>query len=289
MNRQTEREYRDALDEVHFSQEAKERMVKNLTLGPEERSVKVKRFRPLRTGLIAAAVCLALVGTAFAAAAAYNLIVQTFDSRDYNGEELMGFELFGEVDRYTLDEFSQQLQDDYKSWVSRKSGSSPSREFDSWEDVKAYLGDDIPCTWWNTGSVIRENAYQVHLAPDLSAKTDGLQYVQVYSRSQLEPWMTCEVAVLLYGEEDPHLNYSMAGPLGSEIKVLGDYSMANGCTAQIVTQVSPHNEGWTPSYCMGFFVKSGMLYHVTIFSGDPAETDMAEMEAQLYLVLDTFE
>lgn len=285
---QLEQDYRGALDGLRFSDAGKERIVKNLMERQEREPVKGKRFRPLRTALIAAALCLALVGTAFGATAAYRLMVQAFDSRDYNGEKLMGFELFGKVDRYTLKEFSQQLQDDYNAWVSHKNGSSPSKEFDSWEDAKAYLGDGIPCIWWDTGTTIRESTYRVSLTPNLGAETDGLQYVQLYSRSQLESRMTCETVVLLYGEEDPRINYSMAGPLGSEIKLLGDYSMANGCTAQIVTQASPHDGDWVPSYCMGFFVNSGLLYEVTIFSGDPNETGIAEMEAQLYQVLDSF-
>lgn len=283
-----EQDYRETLDGLRFSGAEKERIMKNLMEQQEREPVKGKRFRPLRTALIAAALCLALVGTAFGATAAYKLMVQTFDSRDYNGEELMGFELFGEVDRYTLKEFSQQLQDDYNAWVSHKSGGSPSKEFDSWEDAKAYLGDGIPCIWWDTGTTIRESTYRVSLTPNLGAETYDLQYVQLYSRSQLESWMTCETVVLLYGEENPCINYRMAGSLGSEIKVLGGYSMANGCTAQIVTQVSPHDEDWVPSYCMGFFVNSGLLYEVTIFSGDPNETGMAEMETQLYRVLDSF-
>lgn len=64
---QIEREYKNALDEVCFSQEAKERMMKNLMNQQEQAPVKGRGFRSLRTVLIAAAVCLALVGTAFAA------------------------------------------------------------------------------------------------------------------------------------------------------------------------------------------------------------------------------
>lgn len=286
---QTEREYREAMDSLRFSGDAKERMMNHLMEQQGRAPVKRRGIRPLRAGLIAAAVCLALVGTAFAATTAYNLMVHTYDSRDFNGEELMGFELFGEVDRYTLEDFSQQLQDDYNTWVSHKSGSSPSKEFDSWEAAKAYVGEDIPCTWWDTGDAIWESIYRVHVTPDLSAETDDMQYVQIYSRCRLKSWMTCETAVMLYGKEDPHdWIYSMAGPLNSDIQVAGDYHMANGCTAQIVTQVTPWDEDWVASYCMGFFVKSGMLYDVTIFSGDPNETDMAEMEAQLYRVLDSF-
>ena len=287
---QIEREYRDALDGLRFSGDAKERMVDNLLEQRGQAPVKRRGARPLRAGLIAAAVCVLLVGTAFAATTAYNLMVHTYDSRDFNGEELKGFELFGEVERYALEDFSQQLQDDYNTWVSRRSGSSPSKEFDSWEEAKAYVGEGIPCTWWDTGDAIWESIYRVNVIPDLSAQTDDLHVVQIYSRCRLKSWMTCETVVMLYGEETPHdWIYNMAGPLDSDIQVLEDYRMANGCTARIVAQVTPWDEDWIATYCMGFFVKSGMLYDVTIFGGDPAETDMAEMKAQLYRVLDSFE
>ena len=64
---QIEREYKNALDEVRFSQEAKERMMKNLMKQEERAPVRRGGFRPLRAGLIAAAACAALLGTAGAA------------------------------------------------------------------------------------------------------------------------------------------------------------------------------------------------------------------------------
>ena len=62
-----EQDYREALDNLRFSDAEKERIMKNLMERQEREAVKGKRFRPLRTALIAAAVCLALAGTAFAA------------------------------------------------------------------------------------------------------------------------------------------------------------------------------------------------------------------------------
>ena len=67
MNRQTEREYRDALDGLRFSDEAKERMMNNLLEQKGKNSAKRRGIRSLRAGLIAAALCLALMGTAVAA------------------------------------------------------------------------------------------------------------------------------------------------------------------------------------------------------------------------------
>lgn len=62
-----EQDYREALDGLRFSGAGKERIMKNLMERQAGQPVKGKRFRPLRAVLIAAAVCLALAGTAFAA------------------------------------------------------------------------------------------------------------------------------------------------------------------------------------------------------------------------------
>ena len=72
-NERFEGEYRDALDSLRFAEDGKERMMKNLMERQAGQPVKGKGFRPLRAGLIAAALCLALAGTAVA--------VQVFDVR----------------------------------------------------------------------------------------------------------------------------------------------------------------------------------------------------------------
>lgn len=60
-----EQDYREALDLLCFSGAGKERIMKNL-MQAEKRTVKGKYLRPARAALIAAALCLALVGTALA-------------------------------------------------------------------------------------------------------------------------------------------------------------------------------------------------------------------------------
>lgn len=69
MNGQFEQDYRDGLDGLRFSNEVKERMMKNLTNQTGQGSAKRHSVRPLRTALIAACLCVALVGTALASSA----------------------------------------------------------------------------------------------------------------------------------------------------------------------------------------------------------------------------
>lgn len=64
---QFERDYWDALDGLRFSGEGKGRIMKNLMEQREAKPAKRRGIRPLRAGLIAACLCLALAGTAFAA------------------------------------------------------------------------------------------------------------------------------------------------------------------------------------------------------------------------------
>ena len=67
MDRQTEREYKQALDSLCFSGGEKEHIMKNLMEQREAKPVKRRSIRPLRAGLIAAALA---VGCALMVAAA---------------------------------------------------------------------------------------------------------------------------------------------------------------------------------------------------------------------------
>lgn len=292
MNRQTEREYKDALDELRFSKEAKERMMSNLMEQTGQKPAKRRYARPLRVGLIAAAVCILLVGTAFAATTIYNLMLKTYDSWMYHDWELMRFELYGEADRYVLEDFSQELQDDYNAWVlDRHNHSGPNRRFDSWEDAKAYIGDNIPCTWRDTSGTAWEDQYRVQAVPDLSGETTNVQHVAFGSFFKLPGGQVVEAVIYVYCEDYPYEElYGMAAPLGTGVQTLEDYPMANGCTARIIAQVSPpdSDEEWSPSYCIGFFTKDGILYEISMFGGNLGEIPMSEMELRLHQVLDTF-
>lgn len=285
---QIEREYKDALDGLRFSGEAKARMVKRLTEQKEEKPVR-RRTRPLRMGLIAAAACLALAGTAFAATTVYNLVVKTYDSWMHHDEEIMRFELCGEAGRFTLKDFSRQLQDDYSASLNQDGLTS--QLFDDWESAKAYIGDNIPCTWRDTSGTVSERKYGVQAIPDMSGETANLQHVAFDSVFSLPEGQAAEVVIYIYGEGQPvEYLYGMAAPLGTDVQVLDSYLMANGCAAQVIAQVSPPdpNGNWAPSYCIGFFVKDGILYEVSMYGGNLGEIPMSQLENRLHQVLDTF-
>ena len=241
----------------------------------------------IRSGLVAACLCLALVGTAFAATAVYQMVVKT-GQRESEGRQYSTFEVYGEPARFTLEDFSRQLQEDYTAWDRYQGGILPGGEFQNWEEAKAYLGDNIPCTWRDTGGVEKEYVYRVQSIPDLSWDTNDLQYVMFYNNAWLKSGVTSETEIYIYGEVNvSDLIYSLGESLGTDFQVLGSYAMANGCTAQIVTQAT-RDEEWPRPYCIGCFMKSGILYKVSIFGGGGGQVPMDELEDQLYQVLDSF-
>lgn len=140
MDRQAEREYRGALDSLCFSGEEKERMMKNLMERQEQRPAKRRGIRPLRAGLIAAALCLALVGTGFAVNAISSFTeVRTVYVERENSENLDVKTVSG----YTIDTSGRVYFP--KSALSEEARNRDSSHvgFDSWEDAEEYLGLSI--------------------------------------------------------------------------------------------------------------------------------------------------
>ena len=130
-----EPDYRAALDGLRFSDEAKERMMNNLMEQKEEQPMKKWNIRPLRMGLIAAALCVALLGTAGA--------VQFFGARiDWQVEhplaEGSNYSAKVDVTCFPEDSFPQQVLDLAKQ--DRLAG----KNFKSWAQLEEFLGRDLP-------------------------------------------------------------------------------------------------------------------------------------------------
>lgn len=131
---QIEREYREALDEVRFSQKAKERMMNNLIERQEQKPVKRHSFRPLRAGLIAAAACAALLGTA-GAVQFFGVRVDLRSNPDHPGDN---YTVTGGVAFFPVDSFSQEVHD-----LAAPSGMT-GKNFASWAELEEFLGRDLP-------------------------------------------------------------------------------------------------------------------------------------------------
>ena len=295
---QNERDYRDALNSLRFSDEAKERMMNNLTnrQKPEQAQAKRKGFYPLRAGLIAACLCLALVGTAFAATAVYRLTVQTGEEVAW-GNEYVTYYVYGEPAIHPLEDFSQELQDDFAAW------DHPSllfhQEFDTWEKAKAYLGDSIPAVWHSIDSIDADK-----YPPEYYVEG----YHEMYGDNKLQYVMVRDNGVLLIDGPSFRLSFhtqmriytpdyrgeSLIGEGywkdSGEFRVLDSYTMANGCVAEVVvgTRTYEDMEGEAQHY-IGTFMKDGILYQADMFVPIKCTLDQAELEEQLHQVLDSYQ
>lgn len=122
--RQIEREYRNALDALEFSDGVKERMTQNLMEQKEEQPVKRRFVWTARTALIAAAACAALVMTAGAAVAAARQARVTYLDRE-------------------------QFKKEYSEYLE-KNGTSPNNYSDSYYTGMDFKGTDKETRerWW---------------------------------------------------------------------------------------------------------------------------------------------
>lgn len=246
-----------------------------------------KRRMPkaVRAGLIAACLCLALLGTAFAAnpeavaALIDRLSVQISPSETNPGYSVTG----GPITKYPLSAFSPAL---IAASEGRESPAAPvSLTFDTWDEVQAFLGEDIPCVWpqdWDT------KRFQVLL---FHTGSDVLWGVDIYSvdlSRQTEIFM--DIRTELWTGENA--SGGLGSLDGSSITQLPSYSMPNGAIAELVQVTDPETvyqdgtpTGFRPQQCAGYFMRDGILYSVTTFSPVPPQESA---EAQLKTVLDSF-
>ena len=109
-----EQDYRDALDGLQFSDEAKERMMKNITEQKEQTPVKRRGVRPLRAGLIAAALA---VGCVLSIAAGFPAQVYNFVSGGSVAVTFAGDDVIDKSTDETSDELSEPIVlEDGKLW-----------------------------------------------------------------------------------------------------------------------------------------------------------------------------
>lgn len=249
----------------------------------EEADIQAPARRPLpravRAGLIAACLCLAFVGTAFAAnPEAVAALIDRLSVKLVSTGEFSGYSLEGEMVKYPLSGFSPALS---AASEGRENPAAPvSLNFDTWEEVQAFLGEEIPCVWpteWDA------DQFQVVL---FHTELEKLWGVQIYS---VDLGRQAEVNVHIYTEHWTDRGGSVAGLYDhSEYSMerLEGYDMANGSTAEIiaVTETAETDHiGQCGAY--GFFMRSGILYQVETFGNVNTRDETA---ARLRTVLDLF-
>lgn len=257
----------------------------------EEAGVQAPARRPLprlvRAGLIAACLCAAAVGTAFAAAnpEAVADFIRRFTPVYIQSASLdsgaKGYEISFEPARYPIDCFSPALLAAGEDREDR----GVTLEFDTWEETRAFIGEDIPCVMpdFVTG---RDEPFHVHLSYD---GQDRLARVSVFAYGPLPV-----VELIIYTE------YSYADDAGmsarttfvesaDQSEVLAPYQMANGCEAQIaliasVPLLEEPGDGY--AHCSATFVRDGVLYTVTSVAHRASDEHLL---STLYEALDSFQ
>lgn len=246
---------------------------------PEKRRMP----KAVRTGLIAACLCAALLGTAFAAnpeavaALIDRLTVQISPSETNPGYSVTG----GPMTKYPLSAFSPALNASSEG----RDGPVVSLTFDTWDEVQAFLGKDIPCVWpeeWDT------DWFQVLLFHTESEVLWGVDIYSVDISRQAEVYV--KVRTELWRGENA--SGGLGTLPGGNITQLPSYSMPNGAVAELVQVTDPETvyqdgtpTGIHPQQCAGYFMRDGILYSVTAFSPVPPQEST---EAQLKTVLDSF-
>lgn len=289
-NERFEGEYRDALDSLRFSEDGKERIMKNLMEQQEREPVKGRRFRPLRMGLVAAAVCLALVGTAFAAIRVFGQVEIVNEVHD---PLRAGYSVIGDVRQFPLGQFGSTLQEDAaagNNFASMK----------DWQSVKNYVG--LPLM---DSKLLMEESEHVQIfmngdpfSVSMMGLEDGMvhtlkdgelpQVVRVFTQSFVDNWA---VGVTIFAATE-YADLEQGLP-GLSVEYMQDYDgsawhsftpkdyiMACGETATIVYDSS--------DFHIAFFIHDGLLYQVRAFGIKDVEVDCPTQEEVLLKVLDSF-
>lgn len=317
MDRQTERDYREALDALRFSGEGKERIMKNL-MEEGKRPVKAKRFKVMRAGLIAAAVCVALVGTVFAVTEQSRMRVNWGDS----GISTDGYSVECAVNFYPLNRFSGE--------VAAMAGLDPSQQhkyFDTWDELQSFTGVELvrntvldgaqpgpigTLPWeYDRGS---QDPDKTHLMLETGATDDGeLRIVQAVSTNLIDGFWVRMIEGIYTERAEGTLYYAVEGSTsvnGRLEQVEGDgmharaglvygegyevtqenYTTPNGLDALIILAARPAPKKST--MCSAYFLIDGAYFQL-IVGGNGPYSDLPQPEPQqameiLKRVLDGF-
>ena len=285
----TQRDYQKAMGDFTPAPGLRERV----QAAVEERETPRARVRPLRTALIAAAVCFALVGTAFAANAVYRLTVQTGEEEAW-GNEYVTYAVYGEPVLHPLEDFSRKLQDDFAAW------DHPSllfhQKFDAWEEVTAYLGDNIPVVWHGMDSIDKDEyppEYYVQGYHEMYGD-NKLQWVEVRDNGVLlGDMLSFSTEAYIYTPDNRRESLISEGwwKDSGDFRVLDCYTMANGCAAEVIVGTMTHEDfdGAATRHYIGAFMKDGIVYKVDMYVPIKCPLGQAELVQQLHQILDSFQ
>lgn len=235
---------------------------------------KRKKTAVWRWGLAAACLCAALLGTA--GAVGYSARVPHLEPNIDGKGRFDGYAVTGKLTTYPVSRFG----DAFREAGKEKPKSRVDREFSTFDEVRAYLGENIPCTWaegW-------EGGYTVMLYHNEQQEIWGSDVMSRSPDGRAEIWL--QILTEHYGQ-DPEV----AGPLygggpDAVMEQLDSYQMPNGCVAESFTIERTAVEGWQYSTCISFFIKDGNMYKVSV---DGELADPARLWPEVQAILDSFQ
>ena len=189
--------------------------------------------KPLRTGLIAACLVLALLGTAFAAnpeavAAFINRLTVTVTS---TGDETSYTVDGGSITKYPLSAFSPALL------AASEGRNAPvvTLNFDAWDEVQAFLGEDIPCVW-PVGEDDNDRRFTVYLFHTELDALWGVDVIVTHTTDVVHSEIEIQIRTEHWQGDNAHAG--LDSPEGG-FAHLESYPMANGSTAEIIQYTGP--------------------------------------------------
>lgn len=234
---------------------------------------KRKKTASWRWGLVAACLCAALLGTAFAAANPE--AVAQFIQRLTVQVEDSGYHVSGaSMTKYPVNRFSPAV---LKASEERES-PVVTLSFSTWDETRAFLGKNIPVVWPDEGREW-DAPFYVYL---FHVETEQLWGIDINSTSISRQEEVCiQIRTEHWKGEGASSGLGIAE---GTVEALGSYSMPNGSIAEMVKYLG--TEEHPQASTMGHFMKDGILYDVTTFGTVSTEE---EMTANLKAVLDSFQ
>lgn len=235
---------------------------------------KRKKMPPWRGAAIAACLCLALLGTAFAAAnpQAVAEFIQRLTLRVDGG----GYHVGGvPMTKYPLSSFSPALLEASQG----RDHPVVTRCFSTWDEVRAFVGEEIPLAWPDGGRDWGgDEKFYVYL---FHVELEQLWGIDIGSTSISRQE---EVAIQIRTE---HWNGSEAssgmGLAEGTAEPVGTHPMPDGSAAEMVrylgTEEAPH------AYSTGYFMRDGILYEATALGNLSTKE---ELVGRLERLLDSF-
>ena len=239
----------------------------------------VRRKRPMKNwkrvvlGVAAAALLVTGAAAATGPELLERLTIQLFSGT--NGTE-KGYTVSGSpMMKYPLSAFSPEL---LAASEGRESPCAPvSLSFDTWQEVRDFLGEGIPCVWPGDGENW-DGWFQVILFHTEYGVLWGIDIIG----SDLKE-IGAEVEIQIRTELWPGSNASAGlGLAEGSLEPLDSYTMSNGAVAEIVQYRGP--EDFPHQNCTGYFMREGILYKVTALKAPFTEGT----ESQLKEILDSF-